>query len=500
MNKFVETWKNNEETLFTCTENGALTYKTSGNACVDLFFKIGAMRGQDTNRLIQMFKEAYSENPNLAVRILLWVRDIRSGAGERKIFRDIMLWLENYEPVVVEAILPKISELGRFDDLLIFRSHRVQQVALKIYEQALRDKNLLAYKFLPSEGGAKRREYNLLRNYLNLTPRQYRKLKSKFNQVVETKMSARQWTEINYSHVPSLAHSRYRKAFSRHDPIGYQTYSAALIKNIEEGVTTSDVKINAGAVYPYDVLKDAIARRHYGLTIKSEENVVQAQWAALPNYMQDKNILPLIDVSGSMASQVGNNKNLTCMTVAVSLGLYMATKNTGPFNGMFVTFHSDPQLVTLKSNDIIDNVQQVMTSPWGYSTNIDAALKLVLNHAVKNKVSQRDLPEYLVVLSDMEFDDSGDNVQYETYKQDFRNAGYEAPKIVWWNIQSRNDHSPIRVNDQGTALVSGFSPSIAKSIMSGEDISPVSIMLKTIMSDRYKLDLSNVSNSMDEMV
>src|SRR6185437_6375622 len=138
---------------------------SSGNACVDLFFKIGAMRGQPVERLISMFKIAYDENPNLAVRILLWTCDVRQGAGERKIFRDVMKWLEKYEPTVAELIVPKIAELGRFDDLLIFQTKQLQEVALKIYETALRNKNALAFKFMPSEGSAKKREYLLLRNY-----------------------------------------------------------------------------------------------------------------------------------------------------------------------------------------------------------------------------------------------------------------------------------------------------------------------------------------------
>ena len=484
MTSFTESWKSAQERI--STENGGVTFNTSANANVDLFFKIGAMRGQDVTRLYASFAKAFGENPYIATRILLWARDVRGGAGERKIFRDLLAWLEINNTDVLALVIPKIPELGRYDDLFVFKTPRFQKQAMEIYEAALRAKDGLAAKWMPREKSANKNGYHLLRKYLGLSPRQYRKVAAKLTDVVETKMCARDWENINYSHVPSVAQSRYKKAFLRHDPNGYTTYGELLVKAITDPEIAKTVKVNAGAVYPYDVIKGVGTR---GLSSSTEANVIRAQWAALPNYMGDKSILPIVDVSGSMTSRVADGATVTCMDVAVSLGLYMASKNKGAFNNMFMTFSSTPELVTLKGDDIVNQIQQMATSTWGMSTDIDAALNRVLSHAVQNRVPQNEMPEFLIVLSDMEFNAAGRLTAYEKYVQDFAAKGYTAPKIIWWNIQSRQDQSPVKYNQAGAALVSGFSPSIVKSVLSGQDVTPESMMLKVIMNERYDLSL-----------
>lgn len=484
MNKFIEAWKTHQERTF--TENGATTFNTSASALTDLFFKIGAMRGQPVERLYEQFAKAFGENPYLATRILLWARDVRGGAGERKIFRDLLLWLEQNNRDVLDAVLPKIPELGRWDDLLIFTSEEFKKKSFSMIEGALREGSGLAAKWMPRKG-LKAVE---LRNFLGLTPKQYRKVLVRLTNVVETKMCSKEWDKINYEHVPSLAQARYSKAFLRHDETRYRDYGARAAKQEVNPETGKITKINAGAVYPYDVLKNVVGTNYYFNTTGFDPNIVRAQWDALPNYMGDKNILPMVDCSDSMYSQCGGN--LTCIQVAVSLGLYMATKNKGDFNNILMTFSENPELVHLKGTDIVTQYQQLSKANWGYSTNLEAAYTKVLNFAIQNKVSQADLPEYIVVLSDMEFN-AGSNrgsTHFELLNQKFRNAGYEAPKIIWWNIQARGDTNvPVRFNQNGTALVSGFSPTIAKNIMSGKQVTPYEMMLNVIMDKRYDIEL-----------
>jgi hypothetical protein len=134
-NLFAQTWKSAQERIK--TENGAVTLATSGSSNVDLFFQIGAMRGQPVERLYAAFAKAFGENPYIATRILLWARDVRGGAGERKIFRDLLLWLEVHSPDVLALVIPKIPELGRFDDLYVFQTKQFQNQAMQIYEAVL---------------------------------------------------------------------------------------------------------------------------------------------------------------------------------------------------------------------------------------------------------------------------------------------------------------------------------------------------------------------------
>ena len=495
MNTFANAWKTNQPKVR--TENGAATFSTAGDPNVDLFFQLPAMRGAPVERVHNLFAKAFGEDRDIATRILLWTRDIRGGQGERQIFRDILLWIEKNDIEALRLILPKVPELGRWDDLLVLESSEGRSIARSMIVSALQSGNGLCAKWMPRKGPIA----SALLISMGLTPKQYRKMIVGLTQVVEQKMCAKEWDSIEYQKVPSVAQSRYSKAFLKHDELRYREFGQKA-KEYAEAVASGDkeriasvekVKINAGAVYPYDVLKNVVAKEanypYYNSFGKIDDsfdpNIVRAQWATLPNYVGNKNILPMVDVSGSMESSIGSTK-LRAIDVAVSLGLYMASKNTGDFRNMMLTFTSIPELITLRGDDVIGHVQQLLTDRWHGSTNIEAGFKKILEHAVYNNVRPEDMPEYIVVFSDMEFNQlSGGFTAYESYQNLFATKGYRAPKIVWWNIQSRHDNVPVRFDQNGTALVAGFSPSTAKGIMSGESINPRQMMLSTIMDPRY---------------
>jgi hypothetical protein len=105
------------------------TNSSSLNHCVDLFFTIGAMRGQDKDRLIRNFSLALLEDPTRAMKILFWVRDIRGGAGERQVFRDVMKYLAEDHTDFLRKNIPYISEFGRWDDLLALVGTKLEEDA-----------------------------------------------------------------------------------------------------------------------------------------------------------------------------------------------------------------------------------------------------------------------------------------------------------------------------------------------------------------------------------
>ena len=214
--------------------------------------------------------------------------------------------------------------------------------------------------------------------------------------------------------------------------------------------------------------------------------VIQAQWDALPNYVGDQLILPMVDVSGSMSCEVGGNKNLTCMDISVSLGLYLADKNTGPFKNMFLTFSEDAKIELLKGN-LIEKLNQLEQANWGMNTNLHAAFDNVLKYAVKGKVDAKDMPRYILILSDMEFDQCSayDDSAMQMIQRKYEAAGYDIPNIIFWNLNARKSNIPVKYNDNGVALISGFSPSIMSSILKAEAITPMDVMLQTINSPRY---------------
>lgn len=473
-NTFVNAVKNQK----TRTTNGMVAFKSTTKNTVDLFYKIGASRGKN---ITPQFVAALAENKNHALRIAAWSRDVRGGAGERQIFRDILVYLEKNDPDAAKALARKVPELGRWDDLLVFTGAELKHFAFDMIKDALDAGNGLTAKWMPRKGEVAVE----LRTYFGWTPKFYRKRLVELTKVVETQMCAKDWDNINFNHVPSLASARYKKAFQKHTQ-KYAEWTAALASGDPKA------KVNAAAVYPYDVLKGMISG--YGLAkTKSELNHIKAQWDALPNYVGDANILPLVDVSGSMTCKAGgyqSKSDVTCLDVAVSLGLYLADKNTGKFKDTFLTFSSSPQLLHLKGN-IVQKIEQMTHSKWAMSTNIEAAFNLILKTAIDGNVPPEEMPSAVLIMSDMQFNACvrQDHTAMQMIEQKFKNVGYEVPQVVFWNLNSQYDNVPVTHDQSGAALVSGFSPAILLSVLSTDfnKFSPENVMLETIMNPRYDI-------------
>ena len=474
MNTFVNAVVNQEAR----TTNGMKARKSTANAVVDLFYNIGASRGKD---IVPAFTAALVENRELALRVAAWARDARGGAGERESFRNILRYLEKTDVEAAKALLAKVPELGRWDDIFVFQTDVMKSMAYTMLGDALRERNGLAAKWTPRKGPIAAE----IRAFFGMSPKFYRKSLVEMTKVVEQNMCAKEWDAINFSHVPSVAAARYKKAFNRNTP-KYAEYVQSLVKG-----DNPEVKVNASVAYPYDVLKGRV--NGYMKFDKTELDLIEAQWNALPNYVGDANILPLVDVSGSMTCKAGGHTSkseLTCLDVSVSLGLYLADKNKGKFKDTFLTFSGSPELLHLQGN-INQKIDQMIKSKWEMNTNINAAFKKILDVAVKGGVPQEEMPDMVLILSDMQFDECvrHDDSAIEMIGRKYREAGYELPKVVFWNLNASYGNAPVKFDKSGTALVSGFSPAIVKPLLSGDmnNFTPEAVMLKTIMDDRYKV-------------
>ena len=460
------------------TENGMKALKSTTSPCVDLFFKIGASRGKD---IVPSFTAAYVDNRDYALRIAQWARDVRGGSGERKLFRDILSHLAKTDKDAALALMFKTPMLGRWDDVLVLLGTELEKDVVMMIEDALQKGDGLCAKWMPRKG----EEAAKLRNLLSWTPKFYRKRLVELTKVVETQMCAKDWDSINFNHVPSLASARYKKAFARHTE-KYKEWAAKLVST--DPKVKAEVKVNAGAVYPYDVLKGV----HMLAYDKANRDHIVAQWEALPNYVGDASILPLVDVSGSMTSPAGgyNSKSgVSCLDVAVSLGLYLADKNKGKFKDTFLTFSSSPQLLNLKGN-VLQKAEQMVKSQWQMNTDLHKAIAKILEVAVSNSVPAEEMPKMLLILSDMQFDacTRHDDSAIEMIGRKYAGYGYTMPQVVFWNLNAA-DNVPVKMDQSGTALVSGFSPAIVKTLLQGdvEQFTPQAMMLKTIMNPKYDL-------------
>tara|TARA_B100000029_G_scaffold514648_1_gene618265 strand:+ start:446 stop:1939 length:1494 start_codon:yes stop_codon:yes gene_type:complete len=466
----------------TRTLNDCVTHSTSSSPLVDLFFTINTFRHKEEDEIQSAFYRAYNHSPVDALRILFYSRDIRGGQGERRTFRLCLKSLAQ-SGQKLQGLLQYIPYFGRWDDVLVFLGTPLENEALALIKQGLDAEDGLCAKWMPREKSSKSAQATTIRRFLGLTPKQYRKKLSQLTNVVETQMCSKNWDAIQYGHVPSRATLLYRNAFEKHSPKRWHDFLTSVVEGED--------KVNAGTLYPHDVVKpiwDTMGDTWGGSTRKptvDELTLLDEQWKALPNYMESNSerVLPVVDTSGSMYSG-GNPEPIL---VSVSLGLYIAERNEGPFKDHFVTFSDTPSLQKVEGNSVMNRLASLKGCDWGYNTNIERVFKLVLDSAVKSNVSESEMPSVILILSDMEFDSSSncDVTAFEQAKQLYAAAGYELPKIVFWNLDAKTSNFPVKFHETGTAMVSGFSPTILKQILAGGDMSPEKIMFDVINSERY---------------
>lgn len=469
------------------TNKGAVTHSTSSNFLVDLFFALGAMRSATKEHIIDVFSKAYYTNPNMTMKCLFYARDIRGGQGERQFFRICLEWLAANAPAHLTLNCSFIPFYGRYDDYEALIGTNLHAAALHHWGTAILNGEPLACKWAPREKSSKRHIATLLRKRIGMSPKQYRKHLAAHSKVVETQMCAKNWEEINFSHVPSRAMSIYRKAFER---------NSDNFKSWLESLAKGEVKVNSSTLYPYELVKAAMSYD----TVPEDNTLLESMWDALPDYFDGsaRNVLPVIDVSGSMSEPVGgfsSGSTTSCMHVAIGLGMYCAERTQGAFKNKFVTFHDVPSLIDIPAHrSFTDRCRFIERSDWGGTTNFQATFNLILDTAIRNKLSQSDLPEVVLCVSDMEFDQAHSSygfggyrvTNFESIKEKFERAGYKLPQLVFWRVnQGGNKNVPVKFNEHGVALVSGFSPSIMKTILTSEELSPLKIVEDALNASRY---------------
>lgn len=476
-----------KEANITYTENRAVTNRSSMSACLDLFGTAGALRNAPEDEIMRRFIRAYAEDKTIAMKILFFARDIHGGLGERRFFRTIFKNLADTEPELVRKNLEPVAEYGRFDDLLVLVGTACEKDAVRLLGKLFRadlnalkageDVSLLG-KWLPSVNTSSQEQSALgkkLAKAFGMSESEYRKSLSalrKAIRIIENNLREKDYT-FDYGKQTSRALYKYRKAFLRNDNARYTSYIQA--------ASVGNAKINTSNIYPYELVEQCL--NHNGVMTCEEKAVINATWKNLPEFCNDENALAVVDGSGSMY-RWGNPRPAS---VALSLGLYFAEHNKGEFANHFITFSRSPQLVDLKDRNFVEKLRYAKSFNEVADTDIEAVFRLVLDTAVKNHISQEEMPAKLVIISDMEFNYCTQNASltnFENAKKMYEEAGYVLPQLVFWNVQSRNAQQPVTMHETGTALVSGCTPRIF-SMVAGEIVDPYTLMMEVIGSERY---------------
>ena len=471
------------------TENGAVTNAGTLSDCLDLFATIGALRAADEEEITRRFVRAFTEDADLAMKILFFGRDVRGGLGERRVFRVILRWLAQNRPKSLQRNLALIPEYGRFDDLVSLMGTACERDALAIIRRQLEidlssgaEVSLLA-KWLPSVNASNsetvRRAKRIARS-LGMSDAQYRKtlteLRKKIH-IIENDLRRRDYS-FDYARQPSKALFKYRKAFLRNDGERYCEFL--------EAVNSGRKRLNADALAPYEIVRSALNADRWGFRTQlsyGERAALNASWESLPASCDSGNALAVVDTSGSMYCY----DNALPAAVALSLGLYFGERNTGIFHGHFIEFSSRPQLIEIKGNTFTERLEYLCSFSEVAGTDVEAVFDLILDAAVRGHVPQEELPKTLYLISDMEFNACVRNASlsnFENAKHRFAEHGYRLPQVVFWNVASRNRNQPVTKNEQGVALVSGCTPRLFSMVARGE-LSPYAVMMEIIGSERY---------------
>ena len=517
MNTFMNGLKN--EFNYAITENGAVTHKSTKSALLDMFAMGAAMRNRSDEDVILMMRKAFAENPTYALKCLFYIRDARGGQGERRFFRVAMKDLATNANTMQAAArnLELIPEFGRWDDLYIFVGTPLEGKAFAFMKKQLAldvqcmTPSLLA-KWLKSENTSSTNSHilaNKTRIAFGMSHKQYRKTLSILRQrinVLERLMSAGKWDQIEFDKIPSRAGMIYRNAFARHDI--ERMKSEKEVVSYEAFAKDTSTKVNAKVLYPYECVAEALkASRTYGYgynyhntnTVNSDVNraMINKYWDNLADYFNGAsfNGLAVVDTSGSMSGSSADAP----INVAISLGLYCAEKAKGPFAGHYISFASRPQLIATEGVDFVDKVQRIYKTNLVDNTNIEATFDLLLDTALRNKCSQEDLPQNIIIISDMEFDSAtsswgrymaNSNINsrnaetvMEGVARKWAQHGYQMPKIIYWNVDARQANIPQDMGNGYVSYVSGMSPSIFQTIMTGK--TGYSLMMEKLNSERY---------------
>lgn len=510
MNKFMNGLTN--ATNFTYTENGAVTHKTTKSSLLDMFAMGAAMRSRSDADIILMFRNAFAENPVYALKCLFYIRDVRGGQGERRFFRICMKDLAKNNTEAAKRNLQHIPQYGRWDDLYVFVDTPLENDAFAFMKEQLaldvecKTPSLLA-KWLKSENTSSKESRilgNKTRVAFGMNHKQYRKtlavLRERIN-VLERLMSENRWDEIEFDKIPSRAGLIYKNAFARHDLEREQ--SEKNVTTYAEFAKSKETKVNAKALYPYECVAEALKLFRTGsywnmreLPAMDDTNrlMVNKYWDNLEQYFSEASFdgIAVVDTSGSMVRSDASAP----INVAISLGLYCAEKAKGPYAGHYISFASRPQLIKTEGVDFVDKVQRIYKTNLVDDTNIEATFDLLLNTAIANKCSQNEIPQNVIIISDMEFNAarggsywgsnhvSAQETLMEGIEKKWNAAGYKMPKLIFWNVDARQNNIPMTVKD-GISFVSGMSPTIFKQIMSGKTAED--LMYEVLDNERYSV-------------
>ncbi len=469
------------------------------------------------------------------IKLIFKIRDITEGNGEQDIFYKLLMMLNKQNYSIIPEFFPfltggydrkgervKTMPYGSFKDLnnlykLCSMDRSMENDSLKnsilsyIRYTVLRDSEdetihpTLCVKWLPRENKSVDKKCNmacdiskkLFGAYLpkNKLMCDYRKLLSGISKkirILETLMAENRWDEITVKDIPSKAFLKYIKALKFENKDGslrdntsidrLQLRARILLEQQKALSNPESSRINTSTLLPHEMVQKLL---DYNV-IKEDIDSYNAMWSKyvsdFKKKMGDGKLQPgvvLADVSGSMTGLP--------MNVCIALSILLSDLFEGPFRNKVLTFETDSRWHDIVGGTLNEKVNCLSRAPWGGNTNFKNALKKILDVGIKAKLKNDDMPKFLYIFSDMQWDQADhDSTGFESIESMYNTYGYKMPHIVFWNLRSTNTYNN-NSNQKNTTMMSGFSPNLFKQFMNGNFIesTPWNSLKDLLDNDRY---------------
>ena len=504
-----------KENNYQITENGAVGYKSTGSVLTDLNFRVSSMRNGMTANDIELFVQAMNEDLEYAIKWLFFTRDVRGGMGERDVFQKLYMKFAELYPIEAKATLVLVAEFGRWKDVIdiinmdpnntLGGMELVKDTFRSDIENCIVGKPIsLLAKWMPSINASDkaRKQAKRFAQYFELPYCTYRRTLSKLRaylDVTEVKTCSNRWGEIDYNKVSSNANNRYINAFKKHDGARYTEHCTKAL----DKTANPNVKMNASVLYPHEIWSkyaDIVNSQMFNICWNykdlSSESVkedvsLEALWKNLADMGECGNTMVVVDGSGSMTCP--SPYKVLPINIARSLGVYFAERCQGEFNNILMEFSSRPKLIDLNGcKSLKDKVVEMTKHDDCTNTDIEAVFMLILKTAINSKMKQSDMPDRILIVSDMEFDMAtsqtrhsfGMKALFDELADRYASYGYKLPKLVFWNVCSRTNTIPLTENEMGVLLVSGYSQNILSMVMS-DQTDPWLALKEKLDEERY---------------
>lgn len=437
-------------------------------------------RNATEEEIIENFRRIFYSGTSYSIKLLFFIRDKVNGLGERRVFRVLLNYLGNEHPKYIENNLTLIPKYGRWDDLYSLFNTKVEDAVIDLFRNQIQidinsNKPSTLGKWLKSENTSSKESRsfgNKTRRLLGYSPKEYRRLLSSLRRkidIVETNISRREYSKINYENLTELNIKKYKKAFLKNDKADYEKFKlenpkkAFIFKSLENIISIIRETLNNPGI-----------------------NSIEDMYLKNLEYLIDKNIKDLNTfedtlIINGIEGELIQNKN-RYFDILISTILLYNKLNLNSFKNYYMSFKNNPKFNKLTSTDYIGSIKSMSKNNINYNMDLNSALDLLLFTSIKKNLKPEAIPKSIMFIYNKSEDISFNNLKFISEK--WINSGFEMPKIKLWNLKDLSSKFSISYKDN-VVIISGYNKYIWKYILESIEIKNSNIIIDKFNNIQY---------------